>query len=180
MIRAIVIGGSPSTWIEVELAKQLCEFNMIIAINRSGVDYDGYIDHWVSYHPENFDDWVHERIEINKYEPVKQLWTASSKVYKGSLILNRVSSWGGSSGLLAVAVALHNNADKVVLCGIPLDQKQGHYHDKSVWGNKLWKEASKYRLAWSQNKPAMDNKVKSFSGWTMKLLGSPTSDWVAP
>lgn len=180
LIRAIVIGGSPSTWIEVELAKQLCDYNMIITVNRSGVDYDGHIDHWVTYHPENFEDWIYERDEINRYEPVKNLWTASSKHYKGPLQLKRTSSWGGSSGLLGVAVALHNGADKVVLCGVPLDQHQGHYHNKTIWGKKLWKEASRYRLAWTQNMPSMENKVKSFSGWTAKLLGSPTDKWVEP
>lgn len=178
MIRAIVIGGSPSTWVEVELANQMCKFDMVVAVKRAGVDYDGRVDHWVSYHPEMFDDYVKERAEAGR-EPAGALWTTYGKIYKGPLEIKRLPSWGGSSGLGGVAVALHNGANKVIICGVPLDQKIGHYHDKSPWGTKAWAEASKYRTGWLNNMKDMQDKVKSMSGWTMKHLGYPTPEWLA-
>lgn len=180
MLRAVVIGGSPSTWIELTLAQGMAEFDMVVAVNRAGVDYRGEIDHWVTYHPECFVDWITERELSNHTGKVKHLWTATGRQVESDLEVRRLGSWGGSSGLFGVAVALENGAERVALCGVPMDGRQGHYHDRSDGGKGNWSVATVLRPAWLKAMPTIKGKVRSFSGWTMKQLEGlpPSIEWL--
>jgi hypothetical protein len=50
--------------------------------------------------------------------------------------------------------------------------KQNHYFDKSPWH-----EHGEFVAAWNLVKPRLSN-VRSMSGWTAELLGTPTSQWL--
>lgn len=179
MIRAIVIGRSDTVWQEFEEAKKMIDNPVLIAINHSGRDYDGQVDHWVSYHPDLFRHWIDQRKRAGRADQKAVLWTGTYSGQKigdklKSLNLHRVICTGGSSGLLAVNVALDGiNADRVVLCGIPLSEVP-RYDDP-----KVWKEALVYRAAWRDEYERLKDRVRSMSGWTQELLGAPTKEWLA-
>ena len=175
-MRALIFGRAKGVWEEVEAAQQLCSYDAITAVGRSGIDYPGPIDHWVTWHSLNFALWVTQRREKG-YPDVGKLWSGIHRKVKQpatpNLELHHVPCDGGSSGMLAVAVNLSVGATHIVLAGIPMDPERGHYDE-----DRRWVDGANYLDSWTKFKPQMDGKVKSMSGWTNALLGGPTQEWL--
>lgn len=175
-MRALVLGGAKSVF-EDELAARDLGFHpdIIVATNHAGRDRPGRVDHWVSFHKELFPLWLKERRAKGEPDP-GALWTCSpGPAPEGlDLPLRRAANWRGSSGLLAVTVALDLGASHIVLCGVPL-RKEGEHYDKPG----MWRDAGNYRGGWVSNASAMAGKVKSMGGWTAELLGEPGPVWLA-
>lgn len=178
MIRALVLGGAAGVWEEIERAKSMAEFQIVVATNHAGRDYEGEVDHWVSFHPNLFPTWLAARSAAGR-PPAKFLW---SGIHKGrhvganqrGLALNYTDSVGGSSGLLATLVALRETAaERIVLCGIPMMPEAEHYDRPGAW-----EDAKNYLKAWKDQKAALIGKVRSMSGWTKDLLGEPDAEWM--
>jgi len=174
MRRAVVLGGARGVWKELVAARKLFDPDLVIATNHAGRDYDGMLDHWVSFHAELLPKWLQERRAANRPDPGR-FWTTKSRVKQpGSpLELHRVENWGGSSGLLAVTVALELRCSHVLLCGVPLT-RDGEHYDKGG----PWIDASNYRRAWLSRVDEMRGIVRSMSGWTADTLGRPDADWI--
>jgi len=169
----LVLGGAKSLHDDVRTACAMCKPDTVVATNHAGRDYDGYLPHWASVHVDLFPMWIKERREKGRKDAGK-LWGPDERPAPANLSISGVPNWRGSSGLLAVAVALEKlHADKVILCGVPLDRHGAHYDD-----DQPWRDASNYRLAWMHKKERMWGKVKSFGGWTKILLGEPTAEWI--
>jgi hypothetical protein len=80
---------------------------------------------------------------------------------------------GGSSGLLGAWVAREvAKGDKIVLCGIPMENTP-RYDDRTVW-----REALVYRQAWIEAFPKLLPYVRSMSGWTREKFGEPDKEWL--
>ena len=170
---AFVMGGANTLDADHEAAQELCPLpDTRIFTNHAGRDYPFQVEHYVTLHPELMPGWIDERRE-KRYPDPDNLWTSNKKDLPAGLKWNHVDRWEGSSGLLAVTVALHLGYDKVILCGVPLDRQMRHYDSE-----ELWQEAHKYRAGWVKHLPKMQGKVKSFSGWTSRLLGAPTREWL--
>lgn len=181
MIRALIIGRAAGVWDEVERARALAHFDLTIVVGRAAVDYPGEIDHWVSWHADLFQVWMPLRAKAGA-APAKRLW---SGVHPGGRLpagrralpypVVYLKSEGGSSGFLAVQVAMEpiNAANKIVLAGIPMDPSRSHYDQPGDW-----RDAIPYRKVWEQYADQLRGRVKSMSGWTAKLLGEPTQDWL--
>lgn len=169
---AFVMGGANTLHADHVAAESLCSPDVMIFTNHAGRDWPGQVEHYVTLHPELMQDWLDARYFMS-YPYPNNLWTSNKKNLPQGLKWNHVESWGGSSGLLAVTVALHLGYDKIILCGVPLDRQMRHYDS-----DELWQEAHKYRAGWVKYLPDMQGKVKSFSGWTSRLLGTPTRDWL--
>lgn len=144
----------------------------VIAVNSAGMDYEGVLPHFCTLHTEKIVGWLDARRNRGLPDP-ENFWTSNIKQLPPSIAFRRVPSWDGSSGLLAVTVALYMGYEKVVLCGIPLDKQAAHYNI-----NEPWMDAPRYRHAWTKNMPCMRDRVKSMSGWTRNLLGAPTLEWL--
>lgn len=177
--RALIIGRASSVWAEVALAKGFVDFDVVIAINVAGRDYPGRIDHWVTLHPANMPKWIVERARRPEHldSPLLPvLWSAFFNNHwiaeRSTLDFRYVKLAGGSSGMLAVEVALNLGIEKSVLCGIPLE-RSARYDDK-----RPWREAENHQRCWRAALPRMQDRVKSMSGWTMKVLGAPTKEWL--
>lgn len=175
-MKALVIGAAAGVWEEIEAAKALAQFDIIVAVKRIGIEYPGEIDHWVSFHPEMFtgEDWLNKR-RAKGFPYAKNYWAS---IYKGGIRLNisfpplqYVKCSGGASGLIGVRVA-RRFASKVVLAGIPMVAERGHFNKQGPW-----KEADTHRDAWVKAIELQDH-VKSMSGWTAELLGTPTKEWL--
>lgn len=146
----------------------------LVAVNHVARDWPYELPHWASFHCELFPRWVKER-EALGYPPAGSLWTGDHRGQPPGVVLKRAPNWGGSSGLLAVGVAIKLGASRVVCVGIPLDYEQGHYDKPDV----KWRDGSHYRHGWTAHQPEMGDRVRSMSGWTRKLLGAPDAEWLA-
>lgn len=170
---ALVLGGARSVWADREAAMKLFQPIHVLATNETGRDLDGRVDHWVSMHPEKMSEWVRGRAKLGN-EPALNLWKPKHKQPFPGLEMKSAPSWGGSSGLLAVTVALIAlEVEFVIVAGCPLLNEECHYFDQ-----KVWREAHQYRAAWVRYLPQMRNRVKSMSGWTRELLGEPDMGWL--
>lgn len=184
---ALIIGRAGCVWNDIKGALGL--FGQVgyaesaydvIAINGVGCDLPFRIDHWVSFHAELFPMWMQNRRDNGypfAYPDGYQLWTSArgrhmtewEKHYK----IRMVDCNGGSSGMVAVLVALEIGAPKIVLAGVPLENEYGHY-DKPGW----WDEAHLHRVAWEKLAPEVKARIRSLSGWTKEFFGSPKKEWL--
>jgi hypothetical protein len=150
---------------------------VVIAINRMGRDYKEPFQHWVSYHPDIFPLWIRER-----KEPLPDGLMYWSGIYKGhrlgdpkriKLPIQYCKVFGGSSGMLAIRVAIDGlGLDRIVLAGVPMDNTP-RYDDKTAW-----READAYWITWIEQAPWMAGRVRSMSGRTSTLLGTPDAAWL--
>jgi len=84
-----------------------------------------------------------------------------------------IESWGGSSGMLCIAVAFELECTHIVLAGVPMVKLNNHFDDP-----KPWFECRQYHSVWKKLQPKLQGRVKSLSGWTKDLLGEPTEEWL--
>jgi hypothetical protein len=171
---ALVLGGSDGVWRERDAALALCTPDIVIATNHAGRDYRGEFDHWASFHAELFPHWIRLRAEKGLPPHRGGFWTAAQRAVVKGLELRRCDNWGGSSGLLAITVALELGASRVIAAGVPLDRDAAHYDNP-----RPWQDAGNYRRAWINAVPKMGGKVRSMSGWTRETLGEPTEEWIS-
>ena len=145
------------------------------------MDIAGEVDAWVWWHTELFPDRALRRAR-NGFPPVKEYWGIKYKGrgrdYPDKNITVKYYEWneGGSSGLVAAMIALDClKADRVALVGIPMDPDAGRYDD-----HQRWDEALVHRQSWEKRLPSLQGRVRSYSGWTQKLLGGepPTREWL--
>lgn len=167
---ALVLGSGNTLADDKAKALELFTPDLVIACNHAGRDEPGRVDHWVTMHPDLMPHWLSQRRAAGRPEP-GQLWHARHRPPK--LESTQIESWGGSSGLLCVAVAFEVGAERVVLAGVPMCKNNRHYDNHEQW----W-EARQYWPAWEKNVGRMQGRVRSFSGWTAKLLGLPTREWL--
>ncbi len=173
MTSAVILGGAACLWNDLAAARDLFTPDLVIATNNAGADYEGAVDHWCSFHAELLPRWIAER-EAAGRPPAGCYWTVERRNAPASpLALQRVPNWGGSSGLVAVTVAVERlGCSHVVCCGVPLDMMAAHYHDP-----KPWRDAGNYRKAWKTRQVQL-TAVRSMSGWTRELLGAPNREWL--
>lgn len=170
-MKALVLGGAASLHADEAAARELFAPDLVIAVNHAARDHPGPVDHWATFHPELLPRWLADRAAAGR-DPAGKLWTAHHRPIPRGLEIERVTNWGGSSGLLAVVVGLHLECSHIVLAGVPLDYDQGHYDHPAPW-----RDAANYRKAWVSRKEAMI-RVRSMSGFTAELLGAPTKEWL--
>ena len=171
-LSAVVIGGAKQAWDDLDAALRLFTPDLVIATNNAGRDYAGQVHHWVSFHAELLPMWIEARAAAGR-PPAGHYWTVERRTPpKSPLQLWRVPNWGGSSGLVAVTVALSLQCDRIVCCGTPLDMEAAHYDDP-----KPWRDAGNYRRAWMARRTQL-TAVRSMSGWTRQILGAPTGEWL--
>lgn len=168
---ALIIGSADSVAADREAALELFTPDLVIGCNHAARDYPGRLDHWATMHPDLYKLWVPQRARQG-FAPAGQLWHARHRVPAAGFDSRPIESWGGSSGLLCVAVAFELGVERIVLAGVPMLKTAGHYDD-----SKQWQEARCYWPAWERRAALMRDRVKSMSGWTRDLLGEPTRGW---
>lgn len=172
---ALVLGSSVEWLDDAAKVRALVEPDIVVAVNQAAVNWAGHVDHMATMHPELVPKWLTERKRLGLPMP-GQLWCPKGRPRPNidGMPWRDVQSWGGSSGLLAVTVALDElGATHVCLAGVPLRKASAHFHDK-----RIWPDASRYHPAWERKLPAIKARVRSCSGWTMEKFGGPTAEWL--
>lgn len=179
MRRAIVVGRAAGALEEYVAARALCDFDEVLVVGAMAVHFPDPLDHLVSFHAEQFDEWAVQRAS-NGYPPAGCYWGAR---YRGKNLgegktgarpLRYVECVGGSSGFVAVQVALAPLAcERVVLAGMPMQAQGAH-----VGSAAPWDEADQYWQTWVEHMEELRGRVRSMSGRTRDVLGEPTGEWL--
>lgn len=163
-MRALILGGADCLWCDLG-ALEVWKPDVVIATNDAIAAYPDRIDHAVTLHPEKLVRWRMERWK-NRGNGDYETW---SRPDTPDGVDRTLSGWSsGSSGMLAVGVALSVGADSVVLAGVPMQAGAAHFFDPSPW-NDVWH----HREAWEKRADELRGRVWSLSGWTRDLLGAP-------
>lgn len=166
----MILGGASCVWDDYAALKPLVGHHFLIAVNLAGVMVPDPLLAWVTLHPENLGDWQRQRKGPQAHYVVTHRRTHG--IGRTPTVVNE--KWGGSSGLYAVQVALDLfQFEKVVLCGVPIDPHEGH-----IDGANDWPHGHHFRGKWNWAAPEISPFVRSMSGFTKDLLGSPDFDWL--
>lgn len=150
---ALVLGGAACVFADFLWANSLGVSYRLVGVNDIRDDFPD-LDIWVTLHPEKFPDAFAPSVDF------PELWEPGGS--------------SGSSGLFAVRCAIERlGADRVILCGVPMDT-QPHFY-----GGDPWLAADGFWPAWIVAMPYIKNRVRSMSGRTRDLLGAPTAEWLA-
>lgn len=168
---SLVLGGAPSVWADVEAAKAALDgrAHLVVACNDAGARYEERLDAWASLHPEHLERWAAERAGNADYRRFRP------NEWPGPEATVAPERWPGSSGLYALQIALFEmGATAAILCGVPMEQGAGHFtHDGP------WAATSSYRYAFQAALPVIGGRTRSMGGWTARLFGQPTPEWIA-
>lgn len=136
-----------------------------IAVNRAMLDLPIRVDIGCTLHHEI-------TLELMKGYSGRLFCTTGTD-YVTDVLPVREDWKNGSSGLYAVQIALHFGAPGVVLCGMPIDDSP-HFHRETGLAKGIPELIAMHRKPWLDNAEYLRKAgVRSMSGWTRDLLGSP-------
>lgn len=170
----VICGGARCVWEDLE---PFCPHVRgggyhIMAVNDVGMHIPLDLRHWFSNSAQELSQWVECR--RNGYN--RTVLTHSLRANPG--IVKYIWPWPGhgTSSLNAVYTGLRMGYDPIILCGVPLDDS-GHYFDPPWVKTNFAREvpANNENLKWWSNaaEKVFEGKVKSMSGRTRDVLGSP-------
>lgn len=81
----------------------------------------------------------------------------------------------GSIALFAIQVLSSLEFRSIVLAGVPLNDKSGHFYAPPWEGNAGMSDHIK---VWEENLTYLRHRVRSMSGNTLRILGRPDTDWL--
>jgi len=149
----------------------------VMGLNDVPVYFSGSCTHWVSLHPEIFQYMLplaHKRIVNQVSKDVhydKRIETHSNAKWPGVDHVWKFEWKGGSSAMFAVQIGLNMGYDRIVLCGVPMDNSP-RFTELCLVDYKHVDYAYKEGLnAWEEALPQLKGRVFSQSGNTEKLLG---------
>jgi hypothetical protein len=181
----IVCGDAQCVWIDLELfgarddthpGKVRKEGWDVMVVNKLGETFPGWIHHWYS----NIPRVINTAIAARRDEYTRE-FSPSWVTHSCNVGADYRWPWGGhgTSGLGAVLVGIGLGYDRIVLCGLPLDD--GPHNGEPHWrktkfasseaaGSKTDDRDSHWKRAIEL---AFDKKVRSMSGRTKDWLGGP-------
>lgn len=174
---ALVAGGASSVMDELEEALALCaeagESPIIIAVNDTIPLVRDPIAA-ATLHPHKLPGWIAARAAAGWPTPVER-WCHYRAKGNPAGVTHIAQDWSGSSGLFAVNVARQKRVERVILCGVPMSPEAGH-----VTRGIPWDQAFRYKKGWTDHMHEIRYLVRSMSGWTAAMLGTPDLDWLEP
>jgi hypothetical protein len=173
-VAALIIGGAEQALDEYRQAKKICTAAHFafatFAVNDMVVAVPDRIHHAVSLHPHKVDTWLAMRKRKGFLKP-DELWL--NRPAKSGTRAHIAREWNGSVGLFAVKIALEKGFRKIILCGVPMTSEAKHFLRHADWH-----AATMFRGAWERHREEMRPYVRSFSGWTAELLGTPSLEFM--
>lgn len=169
MAIALVVGGAECVWKDAHTALSMFTPDAVFIINDMIPRWPGRIDYAVTLHPNKLDEWLRDRKKFNGQVNFR---IYAHKQYHG-LVHTVIPDWQGSSGLFAVKAALSESFAGVVLAGVPMTPKSGHFVR-----HKIWSSSALFTKGWVNHYKEIKVQTRSMSGWTKELLGVPTPEWL--
>lgn len=173
------LGGGESLWDDLDALEEMMGGpwpGIILVCNdvgwkagHGGRIWDGPVDHWCTLHAEKLAGWKQKREKAGLPRGY-QTWSSVRR----TCVQHHFQGWtGGSSGLYMTGVALKAlRHPRIVLCGVPMDGSV------NTFSSQKWAAHGRYRRGWERELEYLRPRVRSFSGWTRKLFGLPTVDWI--
>lgn len=175
MSTCLVLGGAASVFEEAERALDLAEFDGVVACKRIVEIWQGPLVAFATLHPDSAPISLAKR-KAAGYSMAFVTVTINGEAHAqhtarlpDALV---TTDWGGSSGLFGVKTARLLGYDRIVVAGIPMAACAHFDRDQP------WSTAHSYHKGWRTHANQLAPFVRSMSGWTKALLGSPTSDWL--
>lgn len=166
---------------------QFYEPHDVAALGRCIKEYPGKVLHWMNADGPSAVHWAKNLINGNgtirhtlgECDGFDVDWDMEQPDYNFEEITHQKGRIHGSSAMFATLAGLEMGYSKIVLAGCPMDHN-GHWY----FGEKnadtlgpIWLGADV--MAWLDFKEAPESeKVRSMSGYTAKILGSPTKGWL--
>jgi len=191
--QVIITGSAECLWEDYLKAIELTENEDLICVNLSAICfYHRHINHLVSLHHKKVKNFYQaamiQRTEREEYPAryksrphqlkFKKIITHSTHANSSIDLVWDIPNPGGTSGLFATHIAIKLGYDKIILCGIPVNNSRRFYDSP----NKSFKyESISVQEPWRvacRSTNNFDGKVKSMSGKTKELLGEPTKEWL--
>ncbi len=176
----LLIGSGNCVWDDIRNAESLAPFHGIAAVNEAGIYFPGPLDFWATLHPEKFEGWQALRKEYGFKPSTLHVSTENPTESPYRPRIDLVVDYrypgtdaSGSSGLYAVKIAQELGYNRIVLAGIPMSIEHKHFNNMLPWY-----ERDSFIATWHHVLPLIKDQVRSLSGWTKELLGSPTKEWL--
>ncbi len=166
---AIVLGGAACWRDDLHQALSLLpNAPEVFAVNDQIVNFSS---EFVAYtlHPEKLDGWLDQRAE-SKLPPPRECWVRKS----GDSCWPDLHEWGGSSGLFAFQVAREHGHERIIFCGVPMDDSPNAFHRKAGAVNIY----TRHQWVWRRHLKEIRLFARSMSGWTAEKLGQPDENWI--
>jgi hypothetical protein len=168
---ALIVGGSDNAFSDFERARILCAdapFEIFI-INDMFAEFPHAAEYGVTIHHAKIPGWLAKRA-ANGYPVLGQIWAHRS----GEYITHHTLDWCASTGFFAVKIALENDFDRIILCGVPLSPEQNHFIR-----HKFWSTCKTFRSRLDKHKTEIAPYVRSLSGgWTEQQFSKPDVAWL--
>ena len=161
---------------------------IVVACNDAGWRWPGTLHHWFTLHPERFSEWEPRRAALG-HPPGYVRWTVHANESAGGPVDRTMACetpgmrGDGTSGLSAAWLGW-KLVGRGVLCGVPLDRRP-HMPGATALGPFETADAAadearlaRARAVWERDTPLFRGRLRSMSGWTRELLGSPTEEWL--
>ncbi len=150
-----IVGDGPTRESDILAFQDMDVAHQVCCINRAGLHYPTTFPLWYSYHAKDLAKWAQRR-------PGSRL--LSCNCYTGiEYIPLQAKHTKGGSAMQALRICLdHLGFSRVVLAGVPLS---GPY--RTVFGS-----------AWEYYASLFADRVRSLSGFTMELFGTPEKEWI--
>jgi len=167
----VIMGGGRCLW--DDLAKINGRHHDFMAVNHAGLFFKGKLNHWYTNEGPMLPLWETLRRHMRGHGDNGPVLTHTNDPNSTADYLWNWSG-AGSSSLGAVLTGLALGYDKIILCGIPLDNS-GHFYDPPGEHSNFINEVPKrdgYPRYWQNAaRDVFDGKVKAVSGRLIEVLG---------
>ena len=154
-----------------------------MSVNLAGSFFRRPVDHWASLHPRFLVEHCVPLKRLFQHQPAEtHIYTHSIRYAPGiDVIWDILQGNSGTSGMFAILVALALGYDRIVVCGLPLDDS-GHFYDNPYKPTIPMDRFGETRVAqlWGHNVNLIQktNKVRAMSGMTARWFGKPDKEWL--
>lgn len=176
---AVLCGGGERMWDELVEARALLgdRHAVVCALNVAGV-FVPNLDHWFVTNIIKGISFAAMRESARETDAEYGAIHTPGHSYIPAMVA-RQQFWPietkGTIAMFAVRVLSSLGFKRILLAGIPLDDKSGYFYG-APW--EKFGMSGEVIAFWEQWAPQLRHVVRSLGGRTMDILGRPTADWL--
>ena len=180
---AIICGSANGLWEDLAAAVDILPMEAmpsIAALNIAGI-FLPHVDDWFITAMDNVAPMAHlrERATIHGDRGAAEVCLHSPGREGLPPMMEGHKYWSiptkGTIAMFAVRVLSSLGCRRMILAGVPLDDKAGYFY-QPPW--EAFGMSSESREYWSESSNHIKPYVRSMSGWTRELLGAPDEAWI--